>query len=191
MTSPTEDRLFVAVPLAESAKLLVGGWRQELESSGLRFQKWLHSADYHITLKFIGNTPASTLPELAPLLAGAASSHPPLRLSAAGTGTFGPKDAPSILWAGVQGDLDALQALQRDVEAACASLGFEPEDRPYRPHITLARRYSGGLPWTRELLPAPGDLPSVTWETDKIAVYRTHMGRSPMYERAADFALRG
>ncbi|MFF2156889.1 RNA 2',3'-cyclic phosphodiesterase [Paenibacillus chitinolyticus] len=190
MTDPLE-RLFIAVPLSGPVRENLSDWTGRLKESGTPFHKWVHPEDFHITLKFIGDTPRSTLPALSPLLEQAAAAHSPLELTAAGAGTFGPKDAPRILWAGLQGDLDALHRLQLDVEAACSSLGFEQEDRPYRPHITLARRYTGGHKWARERLDAPGEPPSASWTAEEIVVYRTHMGRSPMYERAEAFALRG
>jgi 2'-5' RNA ligase len=43
-----------------------------------------------------------------------------------------------VLWVGID-DQPALMALQASVERAVAAVGFEPEDRAYSPHITLAR----------------------------------------------------
>jgi 2'-5' RNA ligase len=55
-------------------------------------------------------------------------------------GSFGPHTAPRVLWIGLGGDLAALEALQSRLAAGLKEEGFEPEARPFRPHITLARR---------------------------------------------------
>jgi 2'-5' RNA ligase len=44
-----------------------------------------------------------------------------------------------VLWAGIGGAVAALSAVQADVAAALAALGFPPEERAFTAHLTLAR----------------------------------------------------
>src|SRR5207249_9851649 len=72
-----------------------------------------------------------------------AVSSPPLRLRLEGLGTFPSSGPPRVLWVGLVGDLDALARLAADVERDAVSCGWNPERRPFRPHLTLARIDSG------------------------------------------------
>jgi 2'-5' RNA ligase len=89
-----------------------------------------------LTLFFIGETErVSAVKE-----ALATVDSPSFRLTLNGVGRF-PKDGrqpPRVLWAGVQAH-PGLMAVQKHVTAALTGIGFVAEDRPYTPHVTLAR----------------------------------------------------
>lgn len=61
------------------------------------------------------------------------------RIEIAGAGAFPNAKAPRVLWLGLAGDIDRLLLLQETVEGAMVRQGFEPEDRKFAPHLTLAR----------------------------------------------------
>ena len=63
----------------------------------------------------------------------------PFELRLAGLGSFGGRRGTRVVWAGIEGDLDALRALQSRVDQGVAGLGFARELRPFSPHLTLAR----------------------------------------------------
>ena len=96
--------------------------------------RWRHPESWHITLAFLGEVPRETLPELTERLARAASRATPMELSVAGGGHFDSR----VLWAGVQGDRDRLGRLSETVAAAARRCRLKVDDRPYRPHVTLA-----------------------------------------------------
>jgi 2'-5' RNA ligase len=96
--------------------------------------RWRHPESWHITLAFLGEVPAETLPELTERLARAASRATPMELSVAGGGHFESR----VLWAGIQGDRDRLGRLSETVAAAARRCRLKVDDRPYRPHVTLA-----------------------------------------------------
>jgi 2'-5' RNA ligase len=198
-------RLFIAVPLAPSVKEIVKNIMPQLQQE-LLFRKWVHPEDVHITLKFIGDAPPSALPALEAKLGLIASRSMPFLLRLEGTGTFGSPSAPSVLWAGLGGSLQALHRLQADVELEAAELGYAPEARAYAPHVTLARRYAGGgggpgAPLRRQALQpakAGNEVPAFAgaalgsaaeWTADRVTLYRTRMGRSPMYEPLREFVF--
>jgi 2'-5' RNA ligase len=101
--------------------------------------RWISSAGLHLTLAFLGEMSDGLVPDLAAVLTRAASAHAPFSLRFQGGGGFGSARRPRVLWAGVLGDVAALAALQRDVTAALVPLGHRPEERPFSPHLTLAR----------------------------------------------------
>lgn len=196
-------RLFIAVPLAPPIKELVRQAMPALQQEQ-PFQRWVHPEDLHITLKFLGDTQPTAVPALEAKLGQIASRSMPFSLQLEGIGTFGSPRAPSVLWAGLGGSLQALHRLQADVELEAAELGYAPEGRAYAPHVTLARRYAGGgggqdAPLRRQAVqpeeagtegPASSALWSAAeWRADRMTLYRTRMGRSPLYEPLREFVF--
>ncbi|MBD2868923.1 RNA 2',3'-cyclic phosphodiesterase [Paenibacillus arenilitoris] len=187
-SAPNSDtmRLFVAVPIPADIAGELKEWTDRARSR-LPFRKWTHPQDYHITLQFLGDTSASAVGALHEALRGVRGGPFPLRLD--GAGTFGsPPAAPRVLWAAVIGGRDALTALHLSVAQATLPLGFAKEERPYSPHVTLARGYAGGS------VPMPpgavADAPrGARWEADRFVLMRTHMHASPMYESIGEYTL--
>lgn len=124
-------RLFVAIPLSPEIRQQLAEIRKP--EDGVR---WLDLQKCHITLKFLGETAKEQLPELRTNLRKVRCS--PFTLSLNGLGYFGSRSNPKVLWAGIDKS-ESLQLLQRQVEEICTSLGFEKEDRAFKPHITVAR----------------------------------------------------
>ncbi|MFH5185874.1 RNA 2',3'-cyclic phosphodiesterase [Paenibacillus sp. TAB 01] len=188
----TMERLFVALPLGIEQRRLLERQQQTLQEQ-VPFQKWTHPDDLHLTLKFLGDTPADTAHRIPSLLEPISNNHAAFQLTLHGLGFFGKPNEPSILWAGVQGDFASLRALQQDVESAMETIGFVREQREYNPHITLARRYRGASAFTAGTL-APhiviDNAEEGLWRVDSLVLYRTHLGRRPSYEPAAAFPLK-
>jgi len=99
--------------------------------------KWSPVYNLHITLKFIGEWPEEKLPQLKAALA-TVPRRAPIPASVKGLGFFPNARQPRVFWAAIECG-DELAALARDVEAAIEPLGIAKENRPFRPHLTLAR----------------------------------------------------
>jgi 2'-5' RNA ligase len=138
-------RLFVAIeipePVCREVKRRVAGLRDRLPRA-----RWVDPEVLHLTLLFLGEVAAERVEGLATALRAAFAPVPPLGLRLRGAGTFPPGRPARVAWVGVEGpaELAALQA--GAVAAAVTSAGHQPEERPYRPHITLARCQA---PWPR------------------------------------------
>jgi 2'-5' RNA ligase len=104
--------------------------------------RWVPAADLHLTLKFLGETAEGRLDELDRALAEAVTGVRSLAVTVDGFGAFPNLTHPSVVWAGVLTD-PALELLQHGVEKAFGPLGFPPEGRPFRPHVTLGRARRG------------------------------------------------
>ncbi|HZG74818.1 MAG TPA: RNA 2',3'-cyclic phosphodiesterase [Paenibacillus sp.] len=183
-------RLFFAVALGDGARAALeracGALRADVP-----FARWTHPADYHATVKFIGDVPPSLAEELAAPARDAARGLAPFELSLGGFDAFGrSRAAPDILWCGVDGAADALRALHERVDRAAASCGVARDTRPFRAHITVARKYRGDEPFAAHasrlasLSPAPSP-----WRVEELVLYRTHFGRRPAYEALQRFPL--
>lgn len=135
-------RLFVALELPEAARAAAAQVLQSLRPRGQGI-KWVAPANLHLTLKFLGETPAAALEGVIQALAGALAGQPALDLELAGCGAFPQISRPQVVWLGLDGQVEGLAGLARGLEAALEPLGFAPEGRPFKPHLTLGRLRRG------------------------------------------------
>lgn len=93
-----------------------------------------HVDQWHVTLAFLGEVEDPTV--LHDGLRAAAAAAPPLELQLAGGGAF---RGASVVWAGIGGDTDGLDALASAVQSACREAGIVLEQRRFRPHLTVGK----------------------------------------------------
>lgn len=98
--------------------------------------RWLPRAQWHLTLQFLG--PVADADGLAAAVRAAVREQPAFAVQLAGAGAFPSVRRGAVLWVGVRGD-EALVRLAESVHAAMATLGHTPDDRPFHPHLTVAR----------------------------------------------------
>lgn len=101
--------------------------------------RWVRPEAMHLTVKFYGDVAAEAVPALAAGLGQASAVAPPMTLTLQGLGVFPDPRRPQVIWVGLGGDLAPLRALQAAVERLSADLGYAPETRPFKPHMTLGR----------------------------------------------------
>jgi 2'-5' RNA ligase len=118
--------------------------------------RWVRPESLHLTLKFIGEQKPDRIEAIQERLRGVQGAAVELRF--AGYGFFPTAKAPRVFWIGIQAGPE-LAELAANIDAAVAELGIPREDRPFSPHLTLARGGSGsGSPRWRK-----GDGPSLTF----------------------------
>ncbi len=137
---PEVLRLFVAVELPANVRQRLADAADELRGMGLERLRWVRPENIHITLKFLGETPAERRPQIEDALRAAAEGVAPHELTLGELGKFGGRQNPRVLWVDVRGDVDALKELQKRVDTRMASsLDFPADERPFAAHLTLAR----------------------------------------------------
>jgi len=100
--------------------------------------RWTAAEHMHLTLKFLGDVSQPNVEFLIQMLRTQAELVSPFVIQLGGLGSFpGPK-RPRVLYIGIQAPA-ALGTLQREIESACRRLGYEAEERPFSPHLTLGR----------------------------------------------------
>jgi len=129
-------RLFIGIPLASAVvhELAALSARLQSPNDGLR---WSREEGWHITLQFLGQTSDEQYACVTAALRGI--RHTPFEIYLDPPGFF---DRSGVFFAGVRVSAELI-ALQQLVTAATKRCGFVPEDRPYHPHITLARDKGG------------------------------------------------
>lgn len=182
-------RLFVAlVPPQQAVAELAAA------TAGLRSDvpelRWVYPEQWHLTLAFFAEVGERTCAELLERLGRAARRHPPLVLSLAGAGRFGER----VVWVRVDGDRARLRRLVDSARAAGRRCGLPTEERPYRPHITLAR--SGpSEPGLGPVVDRLRGFAGSAWPASELHLVRSRLGAgpggSPRYEIVGSWPLTG
>ncbi|GAA3066247.1 RNA 2',3'-cyclic phosphodiesterase [Pseudonocardia yunnanensis] len=181
-------RMFVALtPSADAVtELWTASEALRAEQPGLR---WALPDQWHLTLAFLGEVGEVATTDLAERLGRVAARHPPLVLSLSGAGRFGNR----VLWIRVRGDTDRLRCLAASVRASARRARLSVEDRPYRPHLTLARARDGA-----DLQPAVaalGGFEGRAWTVEELHLVCSHLGAGPggtaRHETHASWPLQG
>lgn len=131
-------RLFIAIEIPAGIKASLLDPARTCRMKGL---KWLPPEQLHLTLSFIGDTPAETSGAIRRSLEGL-SPWRPFELTVEGCGFFPNGRRPNVLWAGVR-ESAPLRDLKTAIDLALSKAGIKPEARPFHPHLTIARLKEG------------------------------------------------
>lgn len=158
--------MFIACPLpaalAEACLAL-----QDQCAALVHRPRLLQPDDLHLTLRFLGPTPAALLPDLRAALQALAGQTRPFTVQSAALGGFSQAQAAHVLVWHMQPS-PALQDLYDQLQQALQGLGLPPETRPYRPHLTLLR-------CPRQALPSLPEAPLHFWQPDRLSLYRSEL----------------
>ncbi|MDZ4772732.1 MAG: RNA 2',3'-cyclic phosphodiesterase [Planctomycetota bacterium] len=180
-------RCFVGLALDEANSATL----HERVTSVLDARDWkLHEReDYHLTLCFLGEIAAESLPTLRSNLAGYLRDMPSLKLTLRGASFFGEASSPRVLWADVAGselDLTRLVALRRATAAAIEDSGLTWDSaESFTPHVTVARpRRRASLPEGFAALAL-----DLAWSPTAATLFGSVPGARPHYPGLDSFAL--
>jgi RNA 2',3'-cyclic 3'-phosphodiesterase len=138
-------RTFIALPIEDAirqrAKTLIDRCAQAM--SGIR---WVEPSTMHVTLKFLGDVDNRQVPAVCRVAQRLAEPLPPFHLQFRGVGGFPQLQRANVLWIGVIQGQEVLEPLVAAMETEYAKLGFKPEPRSYRAHLTIGRLPSGRKP---------------------------------------------
>lgn len=130
-------RCFLAVPVDSQVREAVSALRSGIQSSASAI-RWENPAKLHMTLKFLGSIDPGRIELLVKEISAIARYHSSFDIIYEGLGAFPSMDRPRVLWVGVR-DSRSILELQNDVNRAAVSAGFAEDERPFHPHLTIAR----------------------------------------------------
>jgi 2'-5' RNA ligase len=131
-------RVFIAVPLPVELKAKLVVLQQEFRRLPVE-ATWVHAAGFHITLKFLGEVDSAQIEPIVSCMTETAQRYHPFSLTLSGIGVFPRESSPRVLWVGIQDATGFLKQMQQMLEAQLARAGYPREERPFAPHLTLAR----------------------------------------------------
>ena len=109
-------------------------FRRELDG----LVRWVPTENVHLTLKFLGDVSASNVEFLIQMLRNEADNINSFTIHLTGLGSFPSLKRPRVIYIGLHAPA-GLEALHRGIESASRRLGYESEERPFSPHLTLGR----------------------------------------------------
>lgn len=136
-------RLFVALEISPAVRENLANFIKQLRPLAPQ-PRWVRPENLHVTLKFIGEVPSEKLGAIRAALA-AIRSNQAVTIEFRGLGFFPAEKHPRVFWAGMNASPN-LKTLASDIENATQKLGIPPEQRPFSPHLTLARFEPPRLP---------------------------------------------
>jgi len=170
-------RLFLALELPEEERRRLAQYPLRREWFGFgEGVKAVRPENLHVTLKFLGDVADENVDQVRGTLEKVTLPEP-IQLRTAGVTFFPPRGPIRVFVALLEGDLDRLVALHSRIEAALEPLGFAREERPFTPHVTLARaaRERGINPAGRTLVadspPAPGE----PFQVRSFVLFQSHL----------------
>ena len=182
MVEGVATRLFVAVPLPDEIRMALADRLGSLQMPG----KAVPPENWHITLRFLGWTDDVAFDRMLAAL-DEADLGSPFDLALGEMGAFPRPRNATVIWLAVSKGLARLEQLAAEAEEAARSAGFDPEDRPFRAHLTLSRvRPARNVTGLVETFPDAG----LGWRCESVVVYRSHPGRGgARYEPLEAFPL--
>ncbi len=188
-------RLFVGIPLADKAVhelAVVVSRLREARGARVGGTRWSDPDSWHITLQFLGSATQEQLRCVAAMLGKVRSTAVPIQV-----GELGSFERAGVLFADVTAT-PQLAALQQRVVTATGECGFAAEERPFHPHVTLARKTENRENGNKERGAALGELaasarnqPAFTRFTSReFLLYESHTRpEGAQYEVRARFEL--
>ena len=198
-------RVFAAVPVPYETQLAVDRWRSELRlpagdssasAAGDRGRaRPVPVGNFHLTLRFAGEVERTVLERLCAAL-DQAETPAPFNMRWGGLGAFPKPSRATTAWLGVERGRDDLARLATAAEEAAQAAGLPPEERPFHPHLTLARfrppvdlRPSGAGGREDPAGSSATRLGAKAVVTE-VALYRSFLGKKPArYQRLETFPL--
>ena len=180
---------FLAVRIPEETKRIMKAHIEKIKEV-LHFSRWVHYQDLHITLAFLGAVNPEKLAAAEINVKDVLSDVKALKLKINKLGIFGQEDSPRVLWADTEESTE-LKAIRKKVFSASERAGFQLETRPFRPHITVARKWIGAHPFQMEQLEVWNKLQPelLPFQASEVVLYQTHLNKIPKYEAITLFPL--
>jgi 2'-5' RNA ligase len=176
-------RLFVAIPIPQPVRDSVASMVESVRAEGdpsIRDVRWVRLDGLHLTIRFLGPTEEGAVTAISAAVDRVANSLEPFDVVLAGAGAFPSVARPRALWLGVDGGLSKLEESASALEDALADAGWPRSERPFRPHLTLARSdgVRAGPQVARRLIDAAAGVRE-SFRADALVLFETVSGGGP------------
>jgi 2'-5' RNA ligase len=189
------SRLFIGIPLPDTARrALYEQTRRAVEhrDSALRL---VPARNYHITVRFLGDTDESRIAGIARATRAATSLFrgqgvTDLSSSIDRWGVFPPRKQPRVFWAGIGHGIEQLGALEQLVSQALETIGIDRDPKGFQPHVTVSYvRRKQNAAFLRELSGQLFSTP-IEFRLEALTLFRSVLERSgARYEALMDSPL--
>jgi len=168
-------RAFIALKLPVHVIEALGDLQSALKNQGLKL-RWVPPANIHLTLKFLGDVSTERLQAVKSVMHEVSGSQTAFTLASKGLGVFPTVKKARVLWSGIHGDVDRLATLQSDLDKSLAGIGFVPDSRNFKGHLTLGRvkgRIDGKT--LASAITACGSFASSSWAVERLVLFKSDL----------------
>jgi len=186
-------RMFIAVTIPSDVRRMAVKLIARLAAAPADI-RWTAAENLHWTLNFLGNVEQGEMGEIILAMTAATRDLAPFEVEVRGVGAFPNPDRPRTLWLGAGRGGEEMGKLHAALAAELESLGFRPEGRRYRPHLTLGRvrDSSHGLVELAAILRELADQQAGIVPVATVNLFASRLGQQgPRYELLAELDLQG
>lgn len=178
-------RLFVAIPCDRGVRRALQAVQQRIVTGRAKVQ-WTAEQQLHLTVKFLGETPAERVPALAGAMQRAVAGVPAFHLEVGGSGCFPAGGPVRIIWVGGADPSGFMRQTVQRLEDEFAALGVPLEARTFSEHFTIGRvKFDDSRGKLREAVRAVSFAP-VRLEVNGLTLYQSVLGPGgPQYTAVA------
>ncbi|MGM9927118.1 MAG: RNA 2',3'-cyclic phosphodiesterase [Bacillus sp. (in: firmicutes)] len=172
---------FIAVSLPNQVKQYLKDITQQVAVL-YPFEKWVHEEDYHITLAFLGPSDQQKWIDCMEDIEREIQATPAFSMQISHFGIFGKEEKPRIFWCGLQED-KRLVSLQEKVTQICKKHHYRIDEKPFRPHITVARKYKHDVLFRKDNLTTCDAFlkEEQVFMVNTITLYESRVEKTPKY----------
>ena len=134
-------RSFLAIELPKTILKKIEEVQRDLRSTHGDV-RWVNPEKIHLTLKFFGNIEELRIDPIFKSIEEVIRNTSPFSLKVRGVGAFPHLKNPRVIWMGLVEGREVLISFQKQIETQLEKIGFQSEDRPLHPHLTLGRMKS-------------------------------------------------
>lgn len=184
-------RLFIAVDIDKEGLAKIKSFQDRMRAEKTEV-RWTRPDTWHVTLKFLGETDSAKVKEIEKICNEIRISHAPIPLEINGVSGFPGAKAPRVLFVNLK-ESEELKRLAWEIESGVEKLGFQKENRPFHPHVTIGRIKDAGafLGTSKDFLPvftAEGKKLLHEFTASEFYLYESKLSKSgPEYTRLLSF----
>ena len=186
-------RSFLAVDPPEEVLNEVGRIQERFKKTIQGDIRWVRPEGIHLTLKFFGYVSEADIANISRVVNNNIVDVKPFTLNVRRAGVFPSVNRARVLWLGMDGDVDTLIRLQKEIDKALQGYGFEMENRPFSPHVTLARiKEPKGLIGLAKIIEKSEDYAAGSFSVSGLNLFKSTLTpKGAIYTKLAYFSFAG
>ena len=175
MWQMSKIRAFIACDIPEALLEKISNVQDNQKGLGADVS-WTKVSSIHVTLRFLGDIEEGYIDKIASVIREAARGRSSFEISIKGSGAFPNLKNPRVVWLGIDDGTKGLKNLQQSIEDGLKGLGLEPEDRGFRPHLTIGRvKGSKGKESLSSALSELRDVELGSFPVDRVILYKSEL----------------
>jgi 2'-5' RNA ligase len=185
-------RSFLAFELPVEIREQIRVISKELKKTALPV-RWVKVDNIHLTILFLGSVDEDTIGDIEEKVNVVVKGFSAFKTKLNAVGAFPHWKRPRVIWIGLNGDIGRLSNLRNKLQEELKVLGFMPEKRPFRPHLTLGR-FKGPIDRDEDMkwiLDRYRDINSALYQLNELILYKSDLKPDgPVYTKMATWPLR-